>query len=82
MKHQTHTNRRATGLTSMILVLLVYVASTGPVVKLMDAGMMPQGIDPLIETVYAPLEWLTDVCEPVDDTLTWYVRDVWQCDLD
>ena len=57
------------------LVLIVYVLSVGPVAKLIEHDVISED---LAAPVYAPLQWLADNCEPVDDFFGWYVDEVWR----
>jgi hypothetical protein len=52
------------------ILLLVYVLSAGPAVKLADANIIPFSI---VLTIYSPLETLGDVCPPAKRLLAWYV---------
>jgi hypothetical protein len=59
-------------------VLLVYILSAGPAVKLADRGIL----DPShLETFYVPLIWLAETSEPVRDILIWYIFDLWNNEL-
>lgn len=62
-------------LTTIVLLLVVYVLSTGPALILNFKGYLPtQGI----EIFYAPLDALSRTCPPIEQFMRWYIRDVWQ----
>lgn len=52
----------------------LYLLSTGPVVKLVCKGVINYHY---AEAVYAPLIWLSDNCEPLEESLEWYVAELW-----
>jgi hypothetical protein len=59
---------------SMTVLPLIYLLSTGPVLKLRQAGRISPSV---VLTIYAPLDHLTQICPPLDHVLKWYVRDIW-----
>src|SRR5690242_10638209 len=59
-----------------LFLLFTYPLSTGPVIKLKDAGVMsPSAVDRL----YTPLNLLASKCPPFGDILGWYIFGVWKC---
>jgi hypothetical protein len=59
-----------------LLLLILYPLSLGPAVWLDRRYDLPNFIEDPLEAMYAPLEWLADVCEPIDDGFDWYI-DLW-----
>jgi hypothetical protein len=66
---------RSAGLGSILMwfgiAFVLYVLSTGPVVRCLDG--VPGG-ERIITTVYFPLIVLADACEPAKDFFRWYAR--------
>jgi len=59
---------------ALFLLFVVYPLSTGPVCRLLlELGVLPDCIDAL-ETVYAPLIYLSDAWEPLEDFFVWYLQ--------
>ncbi len=54
-------------------LLFAYPLSLGPTLKLW--GRPPPGP---VRAFYAPLEQLSQECQPVETLLVWYIRDVWR----
>lgn len=73
MKDDSETKSRGrVGFTLCVLVL--YVLSCGPAVRPRQEGYVS---DKFIDILYAPLGLLMDNCQPVDDTINWYVN-LWE----
>lgn len=66
---------RSVILWSLLIFLVGYPLSTGPVIRL--SHELKINADPLFDVVYAPLGFLSKHCEPVDQFFHWYVRDIW-----
>ena len=58
----------------LFLIPVLYVLGIGPGAKLRRAGVVPEKP---YSAVYQPLIKLGTSCKPVDNFLTWYVKDVW-----
>lgn len=61
-----------------VTLLLLYALSTGPVVRLMMAGTIPESV---VETVYSPITWLADTkygAKPVATFVEWYGEKLWR----
>ena len=56
------------GVVLILLLSVLYVLSSGPAVGLHWRGYLPAKV----LTIYAPLQWASEVCEPLYDFLTWY----------
>lgn len=60
-------------------ILILYVLSIGPMVKLDDCGMIGERTGSVLSIAYAPLALL----EPIPGTnelFNWYVFHIWNCD--
>lgn len=55
-------NRTGSRFAGAALLLLLYVLSTGPVVKLIDLGYLPHGTRS-VEVFYTPLQWIIEQSE-------------------
>jgi len=55
-------------------LLVAYVLSTGPAVKLFAHG---GDSEKFLSVLYAPLFLLAEHCHPVKDFFEWYLFDVW-----
>ena len=53
-----------------LMLLPLYVLSIGPVAWLADRFPSLESIG----IIYAPIGFLAEVCQPVDDALTWYLE--------
>lgn len=62
----------------LLLLLVVYPLSTGPVFKLVEYDVI--GFDHL-QVIYAPLESLGKTCPPVERFFEWYVLDLWHVSI-
>ena len=58
-------------------LLVFYALSPGPLAKLAEYYEIP--LDTL-ESVYIPLEWVCDNCDPVQEFYLWYMKDLWHID--
>jgi len=56
----------------LFMALVVYVASIGPVAKLNQAGLIPDGV----KVIYAPLGWVADRVPLMDRFIEWYFH-IW-----
>jgi hypothetical protein len=77
--HHTRPRGLSPALWIILLLLLVYPLSTGPVIKLHTALTGSSNRDFLF-VVYAPLIWLSRTCPPVEQFFDWYVADLWQAE--
>jgi hypothetical protein len=68
-------HRGSLTIASAILALALYMLSTGPVFRLIDAGYLPQAL----EYGYTPLYPLRHV-PGVPKLLRWYIFHVWHVD--
>jgi len=59
-------------------MLALYVLSTGPEVRLEQAGYLPRGT---MEAVYAPLWAVAPPSSPQNDIMFWYIFSVWRADI-
>ena len=50
----------------------LYVLGLGPAAWL-DSQLPPPSGSPVLRTIYAPLQYLADNCEPIDSAIHWYV---------
>jgi hypothetical protein len=55
---------------AVVLLLLGYGLSTGPVISIF-------GTPKPVQIFYAPLEFLGDICPPVEQFFDWYCDQVW-----
>jgi hypothetical protein len=60
---------------AVVLLLVLYVLSAGPAVRLFDHRGSPY--QPYVAAFYWPLIWLADMCQPIGNALQWYVS-LWQ----
>lgn len=61
------------GLVLMLLFLpVLYVLGVGPAAWF-DSRLPPPSGSPFIRTIYEPLQYLADRCEPIDSVIHWYV---------
>jgi hypothetical protein len=58
-------------------LLILYVLSTGPVIKLSNRGSLPYGVANII---YLPLVYLDFNYPPARSFFTWYIDDIWHAD--
>ena len=58
----------------LVLFLVAYPLSTGPFFKLVELQVIHLNS---METVYAPLGWLSRNCKPVENFFAWYIGEVW-----
>ena len=71
-------NRKGGFATAACLVLaglMIYMLSTGPVMKLAQYNVIAFDA---ADSVYAPVYWLADNFPPVDTFFTWYLDDLWR----
>ena len=63
-------------IAALALLSTLYVLSIGPVFLLVDHGYitLESTGGRVLMHIYAPLEWLSAVCEPFKDAVTWYVK--------
>jgi len=57
----------------LVLGLPCYVLSVGPFVWLVEHGYLPA----YVGVIYAPLGWLVNHFEPIEDFFKWYLG-LWQ----
>lgn len=55
-------------------LLVFYALSTGPAMKLAECYNIPSDG---FESVYLPLQWVCDKCDPVQKFYLWYMNDLW-----
>ena len=61
-------------LWSFLVLILLYVLSTGPVIRAVNrAGVQPD----VLGFIYAPLIFLSDHVPMVQELFEWYVEDIW-----
>jgi hypothetical protein len=58
-----------------VVLLLLYVLSTGPAVRLCEKTGIVSSQQ--LETFYAPLIFLCDHCAPAQDFFIWYIFGLW-----
>ena len=63
----------------VLVAVVIYVLSSGPVGKLMEKGVIPDCA--AVTAIYAPMNWLAGWVRPVGRFLGWYIHDVWQIPL-
>jgi hypothetical protein len=56
-------------LVMLVLLPVLYVLSVGPMVALTERGLVSEGV---FGTIYLPLIWLVDNCQPAEVFLNWY----------
>lgn len=62
----------AIGLVLAVLCLpVLYVLGIGPAARF-DSLLPPPSGSPILRTIYAPLEYLGQNCEPIGDAIRWY----------
>jgi hypothetical protein len=59
--------------TFLLLMPVLYVLSLGPAIWYVNRGNEPG----IFETIYYPIAWLYENCEPAQPLLDWYVE-IWQ----
>lgn len=62
----------------LVIALVLYPLSTGPVAKLAEAQVLPKD---QLEHIYYPLVILAEHSQPVRKFFEWYLYEVWHCDL-
>jgi len=55
-----------------LFIPVLYVLAVGPAAWLDSQFPQPSGI-PILRTIYEPLQYLADNCEPIDSAVQWYV---------
>lgn len=66
--------RPFTWLKTLVLLLLFYLLTTGPLCRLADNKTIAWDF---VHRLYAPLIWAAKL-PPVNVCLEWYIRDVWK----
>ena len=61
--------------TLIIALPVLYILSTGPVIKLAEGGVISGS---MVEAIYGPVMTLSDHSEVFKKVLYWYVIDVWR----
>lgn len=56
----------------VVMLLVLYVLSTGPVVWLSSNGHLPEEVERVLVFLYIPLEWLQVNSVTANDLLNWY----------
>lgn len=59
-------------LLMLLFVPVLYVLGVGPAAWF-DSQLPPPSGSPVLRTIYAPLEYLAQNCEPVGSAIQWYV---------
>jgi hypothetical protein len=59
--------------TVCLLMLPLYVLSTGPVVWLLNSGIIDEKYHDVIMTAYLPLVYLYDHFKPAEAFFDWYI---------
>jgi hypothetical protein len=62
---------------AVLVALVVYVLSLGPMLYLLNLGYIPAGADPALGKVYAPVQWMRRVPlirEPLNSYMKWWDR--------
>jgi hypothetical protein len=59
-------------LLMLFLLPVLYVLGVGPAAWFDSQLPSPSG-SPLLRTIYEPLQYLADKCEPIDSAIHWYV---------
>jgi len=61
-------------LKNILLLLLFYILTTGPLCRLAEKKTISWD---LVNRIYAPLNWAAQFA-PLDIVLDWYILDVWK----
>jgi hypothetical protein len=77
-EHDAENEQHGSGVFRMfavfLVVLVLYVGSTGPVARM----CIHRNAGGVIQILYLPLIVLSDRCRPLDRFLNWYVNDLWK----